>query len=131
MKTCTLEQIAATPSLIGSLEPFPPDDDDDLPPTSRPWTCSPSSSFARASRAQLLAAWERVPAARRILELYGNAGQQTATEPLASHPLTADLFTDSSRSLHGAVGVASNIIFGRTSALQHAIENEEGRWSRL
>ena len=51
LKTCTLEQIAATPSLIGSLEPFPPDDDDDLPPTSRPWTCSPSSSFARASRA--------------------------------------------------------------------------------
>ena len=80
--------------------------------------------LARASKAQLLAAWERVPAARRILDLYGHAGQMNA-----SHPLS--VFSDSSRSLHGAVGVASNVVFGRTSALQHAVNHEDGRWSRF
>jgi len=88
---------------------------------------APAEALQRASRAQLLAAWERVPAARRILELYGNAGLMNASHPLSQ----GGVFTESSSSLHGAIGLPTNVISGRTNALQHAVGAEEGRWSRL
>ena len=86
----------------------------------------PPEVLARASRAQLLAAWERVPAARHIIELMGAAGSGGAVALAMGappqHPLS--VFADSSRSLLGAVGMPTNVAMGRTSALEVAIRGD-------